>query len=552
MAQPHRHLAFCAMAFGFAGVCAAAEDAERQFEALFGKDLRRVTAAAGTRDDAELGTQILDAARRAKGLPELRALMCQKAYELAIRDEAGYATAIAAAKALAQLVPDRAADCQEKLLKAYRLVFAKARAAKRLAAGKQLAEQLLLVADLKAKTAQWAEAESLYRQALGVATSLRLAVRPAILEKIRQAAAARQIHLRKTYLEGRLVKAPADLEARADLIRLYVIDMDRPDEAAGLLTDGLDEALRTYVPLAAKPIEDVPPQACLELAEWYRGLSAKAAKAGRVTALGRAKQYYERFLSAGQPKDVARVKVQVELKDVTGELAKLVGEDKPALALPGAVLVMTFDKDTLFEEDGHAFVRDLSGRGNHALVVGAAPTAGLAGEALAFDGQDDFVSLGNPRWLQITGSMTIAMWLWPQQLGARRNPFNKAYGGEGTITLERSGTAHFYWGTSGADKRPFQRFLMRTPIPAGEWTHLVVVRDLRNGQMRWYRNGVLAVQAAASYPAARPSKAKAYLGKGYAGSFFGKMDEVAIFAGALSAAEVKALYDFGRDGKSLR
>ncbi|MBL4710534.1 MAG: hypothetical protein JKY48_19065, partial [Flavobacteriales bacterium] len=43
--------------------------------------------------------------------------------------------------------------------------------------------------------------------------------------------------------------------------------------------------------------------------------------------------------------------------------------------------------------------------------------------ALDFDGTNDYVALGNPAQLQITGDMTIEMWVKPDNFSARRNPY---------------------------------------------------------------------------------------------------------------------------------
>ena len=45
------------------------------------------------------------------------------------------------------------------------------------------------------------------------------------------------------------------------------------------------------------------------------------------------------------------------------------------------------------------------------LVNGPTWAAGKYGSAVSFDGVDDFVDLGNPAALQITGSMTISGWI---------------------------------------------------------------------------------------------------------------------------------------------
>ncbi|MCA9638829.1 MAG: putative metal-binding motif-containing protein, partial [Myxococcales bacterium] len=59
--------------------------------------------------------------------------------------------------------------------------------------------------------------------------------------------------------------------------------------------------------------------------------------------------------------------------------------------------------------------------------------------SLQFGGLDGAAAFGNPGALQITGDLTIEMWLKPTAFGVRRNPINKAYGGEYTITQWENG-----------------------------------------------------------------------------------------------------------------
>lgn len=526
-------------------------DPREQFDKLFGADARRAKATPSPRDDAALAVRMLAAARRLKELGRLQALLCAQAFEFAVQGEGGYVTAEEAAKLLAEVAPDREDESREMLLRVYRLAYAKAARAAKLAAGRRLADQMVLVADRKIADRRWAEGESLYRQALGLATSLRLPLGVAILGKIRRAKSARQLHGRLTYLTKRLGKDASDAAARRELILLYVVDADDPAAAGKLISAGLDETLRTYVPLAAQAADDVPPPACLELARWYRALSDRASGAGKGNTLKRAKRYYERYLSAGRPNEAAKAKAEAELDRVGEELSALLAKHRPPFSMPGAVLALTFEETTFFRRDSHRFVRDLSGQDNDGLVVGCKQVEGVAGRALYFDGKDDCVALGNPRTLQLRGDQTISMWLNPERLDDRRNPFAKAYGGEGAITLEIGGRINYFYGTGGGDVPPYQAGRIAAPLAAGQWTHIAIVRDLSGGKLRMYRNGVLQAEVAAQFRRAAASRNKAYIGKGYVRNFLGRIDEVAVFARALSEADVKRLYDLGRAGKVL-
>ena len=65
-----------------------------------------------------------------------------------------------------------------------------------------------------------------------------------------------------------------------------------------------------------------------------------------------------------------------------------------------------------FDEISGTTATDSSGNGiTGTLTNGPTWTAGRYGNGLAFDGVNDYVNLGNPVGLQITGSMTISGWV---------------------------------------------------------------------------------------------------------------------------------------------
>jgi hypothetical protein len=184
-------------------------------------------------------------------------------------------------------------------------------------------------------------------------------------------------------------------------------------------------------------------------------------------------------------------------------------------------------------------VYDSSGNNNNGTISGATWTTGKFQSGLHFNGTSAYVNLGNPATLQITGSQTISMWVKPTDFAVRQNPYNKAYGGEGTITIETDGTVNYYYGTKGGNDVPYQGFNTASSLTAGEWNHIAIVRDLGAMQLRWYINGVLTNTAAASYAAAAVSSNNVTIGYGYAGYFKGQIDHVRVVARALNATEVK-------------
>jgi hypothetical protein len=114
---------------------------------------------------------------------------------------------------------------------------------------------------------------------------------------------------------------PKNTAAREVLIRLYVTDLDQPEEAAKLLTPETAEQLRTYVPLAAKAVEETPKQVCLEMGDWYQSLSAAATTTGKTRALSRARAYYQRFVEL--EKDPIKAAVgKAKVEQIEKEAAK--------------------------------------------------------------------------------------------------------------------------------------------------------------------------------------------------------------------------------------
>jgi hypothetical protein len=170
-------------------------------------------------------------------------------------------------------------------------------------------------------------------------------------------------------------------------------------------------------------------------------------------------------------------------------------------------------------------------------------SSSIAGNALSLSGggpnAGTHVSLGNPPELQITKNLTIEMWIRPTDFSARRNPINKAYAGEYTITQETNGTLNFFWGTDGNNGATYQGFNSLTALTLNQWNHIALVRDINGNQLRWIINGVQTSTAVPSYPSARSGALPVLLGTGYTNGFIGQMDEVRIWNVARTTAEVQ-------------
>ena len=302
------------------------EQAAETFNTLFGADLARVRKTSDARDAAALAARLLETAGKTTGQPAFLTLLCEHAYRLGSGHPTGYAAAIRAMELLAGCVPEQAAEARERILAVRRKQFEASRGDERKVVGEALLDSLLALIQEKQKADAMAEAVALYREARTVAKvagSERLAAIEAAAETLAQRI---KIAARIADVKALLARDPANVGAREGLVRIYLVDLDDPAEAAKHLKGCEDKALLKYVPAAAKGVEAAPEFACLELGEWYRGLAEKAPKHAKAAMYARAKAYLERFLTLHMPKDLNRTRATVALEKVEEAVARLEAE----------------------------------------------------------------------------------------------------------------------------------------------------------------------------------------------------------------------------------
>jgi hypothetical protein len=179
------------------------------------------------------------------------------------------------------------------------------------------------------------------------------------------------------------------------------------------------------------------------------------------------------------------------------------------------------------------------------LVNAPGWTTGKYGGGLAFTGSN-YVDLGNPAALQLTGSMTLCAWV-----KISSNP-----GDDGAIVaklaaagwqLKTSADTGVRTGAiqiSSNGSTSIQRY-GATVLAVGTWYHLAGVYDSAARTLSIYVNGLLDNGVlAGTVPASQANAAvNVNIGQrtGYPGSFnfLGTIDEVHVFGRALSAAEIQ-------------
>ncbi len=276
--------------------------------------------------NAEAAAKLLAAAGSLKDDPKVQVAVCEAAYKYGIKTTEGCDSALAALDILDKLDAERAAIWAEKRTVAYRLRYTRATGPDMYRYGQSLVTMLLKTGSQKAKGNDHKGASALYREALTVAKRLNLPEQDDISQKLIAGVHLVNIQSAIDRLRAKLGANPDDTASRNRLIQLYLIGMDLPAEAASRLTDDCDETLRKYVPLAAKPLEELKEAQCLALAQWYEQLIDKGSTpTSKANAAARGIGCYRHFLSVHKAKDAMGVGATLAMKSLEERMKKLGG-----------------------------------------------------------------------------------------------------------------------------------------------------------------------------------------------------------------------------------
>lgn len=196
---------------------------------------------------------------------------------------------------------------------------------------------------------------------------------------------------------------------------------------------------------------------------------------------------------------------------------------------------------SLDEAEGDV-ARDMSGTGNDGAIVGAARIDSPHGRALHFDGEDDYVDCGDDPSLNIAGDMTVAAWVRPETLeGRNRMLFGDAAG----RTIHRNHNLRFDRGDLRFEYANDQSYgvIMRPArdIVDGQWHHIALICEAPRYYL--YLDGERVETGDLTMPITPTAGASRRIGGWFAGYFQGDIDEVRLYARAITEREVLELAD---------
>ncbi len=319
-----RHIlpAFLLLGLFCAAAPAGQAAAKKAFDAKFGKDYREATATASPQDDAALAERILTAAKKGRNLHNLIHLT-RKAYELGVKTPAGYDTAIEAMQLLYRKHGASRSEALEKQLKVRQLTYRFSHGEQRQAAGKALVHALVKTSDMWLHARKFDKGLQLAQQAVNVASYIHSPRTEKLRERLKKVRGFKTAWDRFLSLHNKLKANDGDRLARQEMIQLFVVEMDKPAFAEKYLDNLCPFEQQTYVPLAVKPIAELNEPQCLQLGQWYQGLSTQVAGRAQAQMLLRAEAYLTRYLKLHETQDAERTRAVGMLNAILRSLKRI-------------------------------------------------------------------------------------------------------------------------------------------------------------------------------------------------------------------------------------
>ena len=202
--------------------------------------------------------------------------------------------------------------------------------------------------------------------------------------------------------------------------------------------------------------------------------------------------------------------------------------------------------DDLIDNAGNTWY-DMSGRNNHSSMF-YGPSFSTTPGYFTLDGVSQYGSVINNATLNFASEQTITLIMRHNFTSGRRNPWNQAYGGYGTLTHEAGANINYYYGDAGVNAQPYTALNSGT-TNSNVWNILTVTRN--TSTVTWYQNGVQTNTMANPYADLTTTAANILIGTGYAGYWQGDMSRIMAHTRALTSTEVLQNFEFLRSTYGL-
>lgn len=238
-----------------------------------------------------------------------------------------------------------------------------------------------------------------------------------------------------------------------------------------------------------------------------------------------------------------------ELAAASREVANDESEPSSPDWVRGAVLALDCESASRIEDNGATRFRDLSGQKNDAQLHDGMQSEGKIGEGIALADTGGFLECADADSLNATNQVTIALWAKAGAWGMRDLVSKEDWDGGGArgYVLRQVGADRFDFTVGASEWRGAES---GSGMQMGRWHHVAGVFD--GEQIRLYVDGL--ERGATTYSGAiEASHYKLRVGSCQFSperQFVGAVDEIAVWNRALTADELRSLYDYSNQGQS--
>lgn len=207
-------------------------------------------------------------------------------------------------------------------------------------------------------------------------------------------------------------------------------------------------------------------------------------------------------------------------------------------AEPALVAHWTFD-------EGHGDVaRDVTGHGHDATLKDVAWVPSPRGYALRFDRKGSLARYGHVDSMNLSGDMTLAVWV-KMDSTVEPNLTHVIFGDTGAgvdrnlnLRLDGRGGLRFEW----ADGKEVASLIAPDRHMNGSWKYVAVVADSQEERVTMYVDGEAVARTAGAMPMRKAPVKDRITGWFYNGYFQGALDDIRLYARALSPQEIRQLF----------